>query len=76
MFVDFDGTLHIGNAYIDDGGDITLDTGHPSLYFAPLLVELLMPSPDLLDSSVGISGGTVLSRIAKWLVDVHVARGS
>ncbi|TDG24284.1 hypothetical protein EYW47_11805 [Paraburkholderia silviterrae] len=47
LFVDFDGTLHIGNAYIDDAGEITLDTGRPLLEFAPLLVELLEPYPDV-----------------------------
>lgn len=47
LFVDFDGTLHVGNAYIDDRGDITLDTGRSLLEFAPLLVELLAPYPDV-----------------------------
>ncbi|WP_321815191.1 MULTISPECIES: HAD domain-containing protein [unclassified Paraburkholderia] len=47
LFVDFDGTLHVGNAYIDDRGDITLDTGRPLLEFAHLLVELLAPYPDV-----------------------------
>lgn len=45
LLVDLDGTLHIGNAYIDDAGEITLDTGRPLLEFAPLLVELLAPYP-------------------------------
>ncbi|WP_322063340.1 HAD domain-containing protein [Paraburkholderia sp. J63] len=47
LFVDFDGTLHIGNAYIDDAGDISLDTGRPLLEFAPILVEVLEPYPDV-----------------------------
>ncbi|WP_259344439.1 HAD domain-containing protein [Burkholderia pseudomallei] len=47
LFVDFDGTLHIGNAYIDKDEEITLDTGRPLLEFAPLLVELLEPYPDV-----------------------------
>ncbi|MCP3721401.1 HAD domain-containing protein [Paraburkholderia sp. CNPSo 3281] len=47
LFVDFDGTLHVGNAYIDDAGEITLDTGRPLLEFAPLLVELLAPYPEV-----------------------------
>jgi len=45
LFVDFDGTLHVGNAYIDDAGEISLDTGRPLLEFAPLLVDLLAPYP-------------------------------
>lgn len=45
LFVDFDGTLHVGNAYIDDAGEITLDTGRRLLEFAPLLAELLAPYP-------------------------------
>jgi hypothetical protein len=47
LFVDFDGTLHVGNAYIDDKEEISLDTGRPLLEFAPLLVELLAPYPDV-----------------------------
>ncbi|WP_232490315.1 HAD domain-containing protein [Burkholderia ubonensis] len=46
LFVDFDGTLHIGNAYIDDE-QITLDTGRSLLEFAPLLAELLEPYPSV-----------------------------
>ncbi|MGF6571591.1 transcriptional regulator with XRE-family HTH domain [Paraburkholderia sp. GAS333] len=45
LFVDFDGTLHVGNAYLGEDGDITLDTGRPLLEFAPLLLELLAPYP-------------------------------
>lgn len=45
LFVDFDGTLHVGNAYMDDAGEITLDTGRRLLEFAPLLAELLAPYP-------------------------------
>ncbi|CAD6529263.1 hypothetical protein LMG27952_02280 [Paraburkholderia hiiakae] len=47
LFVDFDGTLHAGNAYIGEDDEITLDTGRPLLEFAPLLVELLAPYPDV-----------------------------
>ncbi|MGF6572563.1 hypothetical protein SAMN05443245_4614 [Paraburkholderia fungorum] len=47
LFVDFDGTLHVGNAYIDDAEEITLDTGRQLLEFAPLLSELLAPFPDV-----------------------------
>lgn len=47
LFVDFDGTLHVGNAYIGEDEVITLDTGRPLLEFAPLLVELLAPYHDV-----------------------------
>ncbi|MBB5441612.1 MULTISPECIES: HAD domain-containing protein [unclassified Paraburkholderia] len=47
LFVDFDGTLHIGNAYIGGDDKITLDSGRPLLEFAPLLIELLEPYPDV-----------------------------
>lgn len=47
LFVDFDGTLHVGHAYIGDDNEITLDTGRPLLEFAPLLRELLEPYPDV-----------------------------
>jgi hypothetical protein len=47
LFIDFDGTLHVGNAYIDETDEITLDTGRPLLEFAPLLAELLAPYPDV-----------------------------
>ncbi|WP_318834192.1 HAD domain-containing protein [Burkholderia cepacia] len=47
LFVDFDGTLHIGNAYIDEDEEITLDTGRPLLEFAPILTELLEPYPNV-----------------------------
>ncbi|OJA62995.1 hypothetical protein BGV67_15640 [Burkholderia ubonensis] len=47
LFVDFDGTLHVGNAYIDDDKQITLDTGRALLEFAPLLAELLHPYPSV-----------------------------
>ncbi|MGF6636515.1 HAD domain-containing protein [Paraburkholderia sp. MM6662-R1] len=45
LFVDFDGTLHVGNVYVDENDEVTLDTGRPLLEFAPLLVELLAPYP-------------------------------
>lgn len=47
LFVDFDGTLHTGNPYIGEGDEITLDTGHPLLEYAPLLADLLAPYPDV-----------------------------
>ncbi|NPT67366.1 hypothetical protein GS910_24495 [Paraburkholderia sp. RL16-012-BIC-B] len=47
LFVDFDGTLHVGHAYIGVDDAITLDSGRPLLEFAPLLAELLEPYPDV-----------------------------
>ncbi|MEX3956003.1 HAD domain-containing protein [Trinickia sp. EG282A] len=47
LFVDFDGTLHVGNAYIGEDDEITLDSGRPLLELAPTLVELLAPYPDV-----------------------------
>jgi hypothetical protein len=43
LFVDFDGTLHIGRASMSEDGTISLDTGRPLFEFAPLLIELLKP---------------------------------
>ena len=47
LFVDFDGTLHIGKAYIDSAGEISLDTNRALLEFAPMLVKLLEPYPEI-----------------------------
>ncbi|EUC18712.1 hypothetical protein PMI06_003088 [Burkholderia sp. BT03] len=47
LFVDFDGTLHVGASYIDEKGQVTLDTGAPLLEFAPLLAKLLEPYPSV-----------------------------
>lgn len=45
LLLDYDGTLHIGNALLDSDGQITLDSGRPPLEFAPLLAEILRPYP-------------------------------
>ncbi|MEM5371641.1 HAD domain-containing protein [Paraburkholderia azotifigens] len=47
LFVDFDGTLHVGRASMDETGMISLNTGRPLFEFAPLLVELLDPYPSV-----------------------------
>ncbi|MBB5442056.1 MULTISPECIES: HAD domain-containing protein [unclassified Paraburkholderia] len=47
LFVDFDGTLHIGHASMDEHGEIALDTGRPLFEFAPLLADLLEPYPEV-----------------------------
>jgi hypothetical protein len=45
LFVDYDGTLHIGHALIGASGLVTLDSGRPLFEYAPLLVEMLKPYP-------------------------------
>ncbi len=45
ILLDFDGTLHAGQALLDDEGLIALDSGRPLFEFAPLLVEMLKPYP-------------------------------
>ncbi|WP_429356473.1 HAD domain-containing protein [Paraburkholderia sp. 32] len=45
LFDDFDGTLHVGNAYVDENDEVAVDTGRPLLEFAPLLVDVLAPYP-------------------------------
>lgn len=45
ILLDYDGTLHAGQALLDNDGEITLDTGRPLFEFAPLLVEMLKPYP-------------------------------
>ncbi|WP_244283855.1 HAD domain-containing protein [Paraburkholderia caballeronis] len=45
LFVDYDGTLHAGHAYIDDEAQLTLDSGRPLFEFAPILTEILQPYP-------------------------------
>ncbi|WP_137924190.1 HAD domain-containing protein [Cupriavidus sp. 2SB] len=45
LFVDYDGTLHAGHAYIDASGQITLDSGRQPFEYVPLLVEMLEHYP-------------------------------
>ena len=47
LFVDYDGALHRGHALLDENGEISLDTGNPLFEFAPLLVSLLEPWPEV-----------------------------
>jgi hypothetical protein len=47
LFIDFDGTLHVGHASMDEHGEIVLDTGRQLFEFAPLLVDLLKPYPEV-----------------------------
>ena len=45
LFVDFDGTLHIGHGLLDVNSQVTLDSGGSLSEYAPLLVEMLGPCP-------------------------------
>lgn len=45
VLLDFDGTLHVGNALLGADGRVTLDSGRPILEYAPLLIEMLRPYP-------------------------------
>ncbi|MHB9838299.1 HAD domain-containing protein [Paraburkholderia terrae] len=47
LFLDFDGTLHVGRASMDENRRISLNTGRPLFEFAPLLIELLDPYPSV-----------------------------
>ena len=47
LFVDYDGTLHIGHAVVDVVGQVTLDSGRPLFEYAPLLIALLEPYPSV-----------------------------
>lgn len=47
LFVDYDGTLHSGNALLDANGQVTLDSRRQLFEYAPLLVEMLEPYPSV-----------------------------
>ncbi len=47
LFVDYDGVLHRGHAFLDESNEIFLDTGIPLFEFSPLLVSLLEPWPEV-----------------------------
>jgi hypothetical protein len=47
LFLDFDGTLHVGHAVVDVDGQVSLESGRQLFEYAPLLVELLAPYPDV-----------------------------
>lgn len=68
IFLDLDGTLHCGHAAMDEDGRISLDTGRPLFEFAPLLIDLLEPYPDVvivLTTSwlMTLSAGQVTARL-------------
>jgi hypothetical protein len=45
LFLDFDGTLHVGHGVIHQDGQLSLDTGRELFEFGSLLVEILRPYP-------------------------------
>ncbi|MCK4164917.1 XRE family transcriptional regulator [Ralstonia pseudosolanacearum] len=45
ILLDYDGTLHAGQALLNDDGRITLDSGRQLFEFASLLIEMLRPYP-------------------------------
>ena len=47
LFLDFDGTLHVGHPVADVDGQVSLESGRQLFEYAPLLVELLAPYPDV-----------------------------
>ncbi|ABO53189.1 hypothetical protein KTE13_20350 [Burkholderia multivorans] len=47
LFLDFDWTLHIGRASMDEQQRISLNTGRRLFEFAPLLIKLLEPYPSV-----------------------------
>ena len=47
LFLDFDGTLHVGRAVVDPDGQVSLESRRKLFEYAPLLVELLEPYPSV-----------------------------
>lgn len=47
LYLDLDGTLHAGCAVMDEGRSMSLDSGRELFEFAPILVELLAPYPQV-----------------------------
>jgi hypothetical protein len=47
LFLDYDGTLHRGHGLLDEHGNVSLDSGQPMFEYAPLLVSMLEPFPDV-----------------------------
>ncbi|WP_071658868.1 HAD domain-containing protein [Duganella sp. HH101] len=47
IFLDYDGTLHRGHALVDEDGTVSLDSENTLFEFAPLLVNLLKPYPQV-----------------------------
>jgi len=47
LFLDFDGTLHVGHAVVDAHGQVSHEFGRQLFEYAPQLVGLLAPYPDV-----------------------------
>jgi hypothetical protein len=47
LYVSYGGVLNIGHGLLDENGDITLDSGRPLFEFAPYLVDVLAPWPQV-----------------------------
>jgi transcriptional regulator with XRE-family HTH domain len=47
LFLDFDGTLHVGHGVIDKDGKTSLDNGRELFEFASILVKILRPYPQV-----------------------------
>ncbi|ASL44107.1 hypothetical protein bAD24_I11495 [Burkholderia sp. AD24] len=47
LYLNFGGVLNAGHGLLDEFGDITLDTGRPLLEYAPYLVDVLSPYPQV-----------------------------
>ncbi|ASL47824.1 hypothetical protein bAD24_III10535 [Burkholderia sp. AD24] len=47
LYLNYGGVLNIGHGVVDDHGVVTLDSGRPPFEFAPVLVEVLAPWPQV-----------------------------
>ncbi|MFM0226608.1 HAD domain-containing protein [Paraburkholderia dipogonis] len=47
LFLNYGGVLNVGHGLVVDNGAVTLDTGRPSFEFAPYLIDVLEPWPQV-----------------------------
>ncbi|MGE8160413.1 HAD domain-containing protein [Paraburkholderia sp. NPDC080076] len=47
VYLGFSSVLHRGEGLLDDLGTVTLDSGEPPFHYGPLLIDVLMPYPDV-----------------------------
>ncbi|WNC90208.1 HAD domain-containing protein [Paraburkholderia sp. FT54] len=47
LFLSFGGVLNVGHGLVDDNGVVTLDSGRPPFEYAPYLVDVLTPWPQV-----------------------------